>query len=194
MLDLMSLLLGPKRFLADQNAAPSENLTKALLFSLVSSVVAPIFRAYGLESPTDFKTLVVNSAVAWGVSLLVTAFVIAASWSIVRRPVAVQPVLLTQAYILAITIIIANVSLAAEAQSARDVVLQLDPIDLPTQPIRLRRYWPPGAGESAASRQFRRPRYAGHSVSCCSRYICMADRDLGCVSSHERGLTDAVCR
>jgi hypothetical protein len=85
--DLMALLLGPKRFLAAGSAVTPENLTKALLFFLISSVIALIVRSYAIESPTDFTTLLLRSALAWGASLLVTAAIAAASWAIVRRPV-----------------------------------------------------------------------------------------------------------
>ena len=114
-LDLIALLSGPKRFLADRNSATQENLAKAFLFFLISSVIALIFRAYGLDSPTDFTTLLLRSALAWGAALLVAAVVIAVSWAIVRKPVAVQAVLLTQAYILAILIVVLNIGVAAEA-------------------------------------------------------------------------------
>jgi hypothetical protein len=113
-LDVIALLLGPKRFLATGSAVTPENLTKALLFFLISSVIALIVRAYGIESPTEFTTQLLRSAVAWGASLLVTAAVIAASWAMVRRPVAVQAALLIQAYIVAIVLVILNVSIAAE--------------------------------------------------------------------------------
>jgi hypothetical protein len=114
-LDLIALLLGPKRFLAGRNAVTPENWTKACLFFIISAVIALIFRAYGVESPTDFTTLLLRSALAWGAALLVAAAVIAASWAIVRMPVAVQAVLLTHAYVLAIVIITINLSVAAEA-------------------------------------------------------------------------------
>jgi hypothetical protein len=114
-LDLAALLLGPKRFLAHRNVATSENLTKALLFFLISSGIALIFRAYGLESPTDFATLLLRSTLAWGASLLVIAAVITAAWAIVRKPVAIQSVLLTHAYVLAITLLMINVGVAMEA-------------------------------------------------------------------------------
>ena len=113
-LDLIALLLGPKRFLAQGSTVTPENLTKALLFFLISSVIAIIVRTYGLESPTEFTTLLLRSALAWGASLVVTAFIIAASWAIVRRPVAVQAALLIQAYIVAIVLVVLNVSVAAE--------------------------------------------------------------------------------
>ena len=114
-IDLISLLSGPKRFLATRNSATPENLTKALLFFLISSVIALIFRAYGLESPTDFTTLLLRSALAWGAFLLVAAVVIAASWSIVRKPVAVQAALQMHAYILSIALVVINLGIAAEA-------------------------------------------------------------------------------
>ncbi len=113
-LDIIALLSGPKRFLAAGKAVTSENLTKALLFFLISSVIALIVQSYALESPTDFTTKLLRSALAWGAALLVTAVVITVSWAIVRRPVAVQAVLLIQAYVVAITILILNVGTAAE--------------------------------------------------------------------------------
>ena len=112
--DLMALLLGPKRFLAAGSAVTPENLTKALLFFLISSVIALIVRSYAIESPTDFTTLLLRSALAWGASLLVTAAIAAASWAIVRRPVAIQAALSIQAYIVAIVLIILNVGTATE--------------------------------------------------------------------------------
>lgn len=113
-LDLIGLLLGPKRFLATGSMVTPENVTKALLFFLISTVIAIIVRTYGLESPTDFATLLLRSALAWGASLLVTAAVASASWAIVRRPVAIQAALLIQAYIVAIMLLVLNVSVAAE--------------------------------------------------------------------------------
>lgn len=114
-LDLIAVLLGPKQFLADRNTVSSENLARALLFFLISAAIALIFRSYGLESPTDFTTLLLRSALAWGAALLVAAAVIVASWAIVRRPVAIPAVLLTHAYVLGVVLIMINLSIAAEA-------------------------------------------------------------------------------
>lgn len=114
-IDLISLLSGPKRFLGERNAANQENLTKALVFFLISSAIALFFRAFGIESPTDFTTLLLRSVLAWGAALLVAAAIIAASWVIVRKPVAIQVALQTHAYVMAVMLIIINVGVAAEA-------------------------------------------------------------------------------
>jgi hypothetical protein len=114
-IDLIFLFSGPKRFLGDRNTANPENLTKALVFFLLSSAIALFFRAFGIESPTDFTTLLMRSVLAWGAALLAAAAVISASWVIVRKPVAIQVVLQTHAYILAVVLMIINIGVAAEA-------------------------------------------------------------------------------
>ena len=108
-----SLSCGPKRFLVTGNAVTPENLTKALLFFLISSVIALIVRWSAIESP-QIHHAADALALAWGASLLVTAALVAASWAIVRRPVAIQAALAVQAYIVAIVLIILNVGTAAE--------------------------------------------------------------------------------